>query len=124
MLIAKTRKSYNKYITTQMKKCFIYGNCQTRIIKDLLEKNENFTSTYQISDIRMVHLLTEKDIPQLQETVTSTDLFIHQNISDNYRGFEELGTNYLRSKTKANCQIVSVPVSYLAGYNPEPAQSR
>lgn len=102
-----------------MKKCFVYGNCQARIIKYFLERNENFTSIYQIIDLKIVHLLSQKDIVELEYLVANADLFIHQNISDNYKGIPQLGTNYLRGKTKATCQSISVPVSYFTGYNPE-----
>lgn len=102
-----------------MKKCFIYGNCQSRIIKNILEANEEFASKYQIFDLKIAHLLSHKDIVELEASATNADLFIHQKISDNYNGIPQLGTNYLRSKTKANCESISIPVSYFTGYNPE-----
>ena len=102
-----------------MKKCFIYGNCQTIHLKSSLAKKSEFTSIYETITIKRAHLLSQADIPDLEREVAAADLFIHQNVSDNYRGFPELGTNYLKSKLKSDCKVISFPVAYFTGYMPE-----
>ena len=102
-----------------MKKCFIYGNCQTIHLKNALAKKSEFTGIYETITTKRAHLLSQADIPDLEREVAAADLFIHHNVSDNYRGFPELGTNYLKSKLKSDCKVISLPVAYFTGYMPE-----
>ncbi len=102
-----------------MKKCLVYGNCQSMAIRDFLSKHPDFRSFYDLLDIKPVHLLTQDDIETLEQTIAETDLFIHQPISDNYKGIPQLSTSYLKSQSKASCTIVSFPVAYFTAYNPE-----
>ena len=102
-----------------MKKCLIYGNCQTRYLKKLLVKQPEFTDIYDNISEKKVHLISAAEIPDLEQEIAEVDLFIHQPVSDNYRGFSELGTNYLKSKLKPECRVISFPVAYFTGYMPE-----
>ncbi|MCC0175431.1 hypothetical protein I4641_00355 [Waterburya agarophytonicola K14] len=102
-----------------MKKYLIYGNCQTVIIKQLLEQNPEFNSTYEQIELKVVHLMSENDLDDLEKAVSETDIFVHQNISDNYKGIPQLGTNYLKTKLKTESKSISIPVSFFTGYNPE-----
>jgi Polysaccharide biosynthesis enzyme WcbI len=101
-----------------MKTCLIYGNCQIVAMKSLLLQNSQFTSCYQFLELDPVFLLTPDDAPHLKELVSNVDVFIHQPVSEQYKG-EALSTGYLRSLLKQEAKAISFPVSYFTGYNPE-----
>lgn len=101
------------------KKCLIYGNCQSVVVKSFLSRNPEFASQYCFIDIKPVHLLSEEDIPNLEKVIAEIDLFIHQPVSDNYKGIQQLSTRYLRSRLKSDSNVISFPVAYFTGYNPE-----
>lgn len=101
-----------------MKTCLVYGNCQIVAIKSLLLQNLEFSNIYRFVELNPVFLLTPEDAPHLKKLVSEIDLFIHQPVSAQYKG-KELSTDYLRSLVKENAQIISIPVSYFTGYNPE-----
>lgn len=102
-----------------MKKCLIYGNCQTAYIKNCLGQNSDFSSQYSQVFIKKVHRIKKEEIFDLEAIVSDIDLFIYQPVSDNYKKIPSLGTNYLKSLLKPDCKIISFPVAYFAGYQPE-----
>lgn len=102
-----------------MKSCLIYGNCQAAALRTYLQKNSAFASTYRVIDIKPVHLLTQEDIPYIDQVVSETDLLIYQPVSDNYKGIYQLSTRYLIDRLKPGCRQISFPVAYFTGYNPE-----
>jgi len=102
-----------------MRKCLIYGNCQADALKFHLKRIKPFTREFEIIEIKAVHLLNQNDVPYLLDQIQKTDLFVHQPISDNYKNIKELGSNYLKSMLKEECQVLSFPSIYFKGYNPE-----
>jgi hypothetical protein len=102
-----------------MKKCMIYGNCQAMAMKLFLSKYPAFSKEYVIIDIKPVHLLDKDDLPFLESATLSLDLFIHQPVSDNYKGMPQLSTKALINRLPGSCQVVSFPVAYFTGYHPE-----
>lgn len=102
-----------------MKKCLIYGNCQTAYIKKRLLQNPDFYKIYSQVFTQKVHRIKAEEIPDLETMVSEVDLFIHQIVSDNYRKMPSLGTNYLKSRLKPDCKVISFPVAYFTGYHPE-----
>lgn len=102
-----------------MKKCLVYGNCQAMALKGLLKQNPKFKKYYEIVDCKSVYLLNKEDLPNQELIISDVDLLIHQPVSDNYKGLYQLSTNYLKSKLKQNAKVVSFPVAYFTGYNPE-----
>ncbi|HEY9623077.1 MAG TPA: WcbI family polysaccharide biosynthesis putative acetyltransferase [Crinalium sp.] len=101
-----------------MKKCLLYGNCQVEPIKRCLEANPIFRSTYETLQLECFWL-TQEDVPRLEGCVQSIDLFIHQPISDNYKGIYQLSTRHLKSLLRPGSIAISIPVAYFTGYNPE-----
>jgi hypothetical protein len=63
--------------------------------------------------------LSELDIPRLEAYMPTVDLFIHQPVSDNYKGIYQLSTRYLKSLLKPQSIVISIPSAYFTGYNPE-----
>lgn len=102
-----------------MKKCLVYGNCQSMALKGLLKQNPQFNKHYEIVECPSVHLLTQDDLPNQELILSDVDLLIHQPVSDNYKGLYQLSTNYLKSKLKPKAKVISFPVAYFTGYNPE-----
>ena len=102
-----------------MKKCLIYGNCQTEYIKNRLIQNSDFSNIYSQVFTKKVHRIKPEEIPDLEAMISEVDLFIHQPVSDNYRKMPSLGTNYLKSQLKPDCKVISFPVAYFTGYYPE-----
>lgn len=101
------------------KKCIIYGNCQAEALKIFLPKQKKFEEEYDIISLKPVHLLDQNDIPIIIDYMKSIDLFIYQNISENYRGMPELGSEYLKNIMKSGAQKISFPSIYFKGFNPE-----
>ena len=102
-----------------MKKCLIYGNCQTAYIKKCLLENPEFSKIYEQVFTKKVHRIQPHEIPELEAMISEIDLFIHQTVSDNYRNMPSLGTAYLKSRLKPDCKVISFPVAYFTGYHPE-----
>jgi hypothetical protein len=102
-----------------MEKCLIYGNCQAMAIRNFLSKHPSFKSFYDVLEVKPVHLLTRNDVEFLERTIAEADLFIHQPISDNYKGIHQLSTNFIKKQLKSNCKVIAFPVAYFTGYNPE-----
>ena len=102
-----------------MKKCLIYGNCQTEYIENSLIENPDFSNIYSEIFSKKVHQIKQKDIPELETIISEIDLFIYQPVSDNYRKMTSLGTDYLKSRIKSDCIVISFPVAYFTGYHPE-----
>jgi Polysaccharide biosynthesis enzyme WcbI len=102
-----------------MKKCLVYGNCQAMAIKSFLSKHPDFVSMYEISEVKPVHLLTQEDVLTLEKTIAEIDLFIHQPVSDDYKGIHQLSSRYIKSQLKSSCKVLSFPVAYFTGYHPE-----
>lgn len=101
-----------------MKTCLIYGNCQIVAMKSLLSQNPRFTASYQFVELNPVFLLTSDDASYLEKLVSEVDVFIHQPVSEQYKG-KQLATTYLTSLLKEGAKAISFPVSYFTGYNPE-----
>jgi hypothetical protein len=101
-----------------MKKCFIYGNCQTKPIRDFLNMNSDFLSTYESSYLECF-LLSENDVPNLEKLASEADLFIYQPVSEDYKAIGRLSTHHLKTLLKRGCQVIAIPVAYFTGYNPE-----
>jgi hypothetical protein len=102
-----------------MKKCLVYGNCQSSVVRLYLHQHSEFAAHYELLDINPVHLLEEKDVSYLESIVRAIDLFIYQPVSSSYRGIPQLSTDYLKSLLKPTSQTISFPVAYFIGYNPE-----
>jgi hypothetical protein len=102
-----------------MKTCLLYGNCQSDALKIYLKNIDKFSQHYKILDFPAVHLLNHTNVTQLQKHCEKLDLLIHQPISDNYKNTPELSTNYIKSIIPSTCKIISFPVCYFNGYNPE-----
>lgn len=101
-----------------MKTCLIYGNCQIVALKKLLLQNPAFNDAYQFVELNPVFLLTPEDAPHLEKLVSQADIFIHQPVSEQYKG-KEISTDYLKTFVKETSQVISIPVAYFTGYNPE-----
>ncbi len=102
-----------------MKTCLLYGNCQSDALKIYLKNIAKFCQQYKILDLPAVHLLNQSHVKQLQKHCKKLDLLIHQPISDNYKNTPELSTNYIKSIIPSSCKVISFPVCYFNGYNPE-----
>ena len=102
-----------------MKKCLIYGNCQTQGLKKTLEKNADFTALYPFIEVLEVHLLTIEYLPYLEKLITEVDLFIYHKVKNGYKGVTQFGTNYLLGQLKENATAISLIGAYFSGYHPE-----
>jgi len=84
----------------------------------VLLHNPVFNDAYQFVELNPVFLLTPEDAPHLAKLVSRADVFIHQPVSEEYKG-KEISTDYLKSLVKKNSQVISIPVSCFTGYSPE-----
>jgi hypothetical protein len=88
-------------------------------LKGFLNQNPAFAQSYEILECKPVHLLSQDDLPNLNQMLPEVDLLIHQPVSDNYKGIPQLSSRYLRSQLKPSSQALSFSVAYFSGYNPE-----
>lgn len=100
------------------KKCLLYGNCQVNPLKKLLERHPDFYNNYEIITIQCFDLC-QGDISHLEKLVRKSDLFIHQIVSPTYKGTPEFSTNYLKSLVKPDTKVISFPVAFFTGYQPQ-----
>lgn len=105
-----------KFWRQKKKKIFIQANCQGQSIKFLLNKYDRFKEQFEVLNIKPVHLWTKSDEVDIFSKINACDIFIHQPISEN---FKEFSSENLKEKLKRNCKIISFPVLYFTGYNPE-----
>lgn len=101
-----------------MKNCLLYGNCQIEPLQDLLKSNINFANNYHFIDLDPVHLLTTRNVGDLEAKIAKTDLFIYQLVSDDYQGIEQFGTNYLCANLPSEAKSIAIPGAYFTGYHP------
>lgn len=101
-----------------MKKCLIYGNCQTEPVKRFLEMSPEFSVAYETTQLKCF-LLSPDDVPHLEKLASTADLFIYQPVSDFYREIPQLSTRHLKSLLPKHSRAISIPHAYFTGYNPE-----
>lgn len=104
-----------------MKKvALIYGNCQTEIIANMLEYNTEFARQYMLLRVPQVHLYrSDKQIEMLlysDEIMKLIDLFIFQNVREDNRYNERLGTNNIQKMLSESCRKLSIHNIYFDGY--------
>ncbi len=100
-------------------KCLIYGNCQTAALRALLSRYQPFDERFDIIELLPVQRLSSGDVPQLEAAVATTDVFLYQPVSDNYKGVPQLSTQSLLAHLPSHSQAISLPVAYFTGYHPE-----
>ncbi|WP_129709822.1 WcbI family polysaccharide biosynthesis putative acetyltransferase [Priestia megaterium] len=103
-----------------MKKiCIVYGNCQTRPIREYLMSSKSFNAIYTIVNIPPVHLCNRKTglDQQYLDTLSKCDLFIYQPVSEAFSYL--LSSNYILSKLPDKCISIKFPISYFTGYHPQ-----
>jgi hypothetical protein len=101
-----------------MKKYYIYGNCQARILSLALNESSKWRNEFELAkDILGIHLIKKKDILELHSMLKDIDLFIYQNVTNSFD--ERLTTEYIKTILKPSCQLISFPSAYFKGYNPE-----
>lgn len=103
-----------------MKLFSVYGNCQSHIISHLLQKSPKFSDIYLLKDIKPVQTIQEDEIEEILNKVSTVDLLIHQEISDNYR-LKTLSTKSVTKKLKDDAISIKFPSVYFDGYFPHNA---
>ena len=98
------------------KKVVILGNCQSPVLRIILEAHPEFSRQYEVIQLPPVHLLTDTHRSEVLKAVKSADVFLHQPISDAF-GF--YATDNLKKYLKKNAITCSFPVVFFSGYNPE-----
>lgn len=95
----------------------VYGNCQSGSIANTLNTVESFNKIYTYKMLKPVHTISEEEVYLAEKVFSSSDLLIHQIISDNYK-IPELATSFLMKKRKNNCLNITFPSLYFNGYAP------
>jgi Polysaccharide biosynthesis enzyme WcbI len=101
-----------------MKNLVIFTNCQGVGLVKMLFENSEFSSAYDFLRFRGVHLLTDKDIPEVVAKVEQADLFIYQPVSAIETRPIEFTSAFLLKKLKPTAQAISMPSIYFDGYFP------
>ena len=111
---------YLKEIKKSRKLALIYGNCQTEIIANMLEFNHDFDRRYVLLRVPQIHLFrNEEQIEQIfykNNIMQLVDLFIYQNVKENNRFCNRLGTNTLLKQFCNKCRKIPIHNIYFDGY--------
>lgn len=116
----KQLDEYFSYIKQKKKILCVYGNCQTKIIKDLLVFHEKVQTDYIVLNLPMVY--EYEDEQQIREILNigilwkSIDLFIYQKVKENNKFSIKLATNYILPKLNKQCQKVCISSIFFGGY--------
>jgi hypothetical protein len=98
----------------------IYGNCQVRPLSKILQCSTEFSLIYQEVFVAPLHLISQDEVDRFAKTIGNLDLFIHQPVSARlFQGTRLLGTERLLTCVRDSARVISFPVAYFTGYNPE-----
>lgn len=117
---AKSIIEYLKRIKYSKKLALIYGNCQTEIIANMLEYNNEFKEQYFLLRVPQVHLYKNEE--QIQEIfyknniMKLVDLFIYQNVKEDNRYCKKLGTDNILREVSNTCRKLPILNIYFDGY--------
>lgn len=98
-----------QYLLKQM--VLIYGNCHTRVIKECLQQNTEFSSQYVIYPWKPIQEIANPAYFK-SEVLDWCDIFIHQSIRKENRYGEDYSSDRIISKLNGNARIISIPNLY------------
>lgn len=114
---------YFNRIKETKKLALIYGNCQTEIIANMLEYNDEFNRQYVLLRVPQIHLYRdEKQIEHIfykNNIMQIIDLFIYQRVKENNRFHVMLGTDNILKQFNSNCRCLAIHNIYFDGYFPQ-----
>jgi hypothetical protein len=100
------------------KKFAVYGNCQATPISSLLLNNEQFKAQFELVKFpKPVYMLKDSDWPEIQELVSSIDLFIYQQVGNAFGA--TLSSDNLVANTKNSAICISYPSIFFNAYFPQ-----
>lgn len=116
-------KNVVNYLCEARKKkkiALIYGNCQTEILANMMEYNQEFHMQYILLRVPQVHLYRgEEQIEQIfyqSGIMQLLDLFIFQNVKSKNRFYARLGTDSLIKQLSGQCRKLPIHNIYFDGY--------
>ena len=87
---------------------YFYGNCHTKVLSWMLASNRKFNEKYKLIGFKSkshtwyAPNMNKIHRRKLESSLKDVDVFIHQKISNNYRG-EKWSSDYLKKQTNARC---------------------
>jgi hypothetical protein len=106
-----------------MKKKFtIYGNCQARVLAEILLTSNSFSQKYKYIPLKAVHEMTKDDIPTLRKILKKSDLIIYQIINESFKGGEVFATSNVLNFRKVKSALISFLSLYFNAYFPHFAE--
>lgn len=87
---------------------YFYGNCHTKVLSSMLASNRKFNEKYKLIGFKSRTLtwyapnMNRIHRRKLESSLKDVDVFIHQKISNNYRG-KKWSSDYLKKQTNARC---------------------
>lgn len=113
-------QEYLKTIKKEKKLALLFGNCQTEIIANMLEYNNDFSRQFVILRVPQIHLYRdEEQIEQIfyqNGIMQMVDLFIYQRVKGSNRFHARLGTDELQKQLSCDCHSVAIHNIYFDGY--------
>ncbi len=117
ILSKKLASKINPFKIHNKKKVFIQANCQSHVIRHIFQKISRLHESYEIIDIKPVHLWKEKDSKDIFNKVKECDIFLHQPIDE--KTFGIYGSNKIKQHLKKSALVISFPNLYFTGYHPQ-----
>lgn len=98
-----------------MKNIGFYGNCQAKVLSNLIKRIQYIKQNYQIIELKQVQKIKEEDIETLISSLKKIDILVYQKV----KGNSKKSTRFLLKYVKSDCQKICIPSCYFEGYNPE-----
>lgn len=99
---------------------FIYGNCQTEILANMMEYNKEFNERYILLRVPPIHLFRDEDqISQIfykNGIMQLVDLFIFQKVKLGNRFNPLLSTEQILTQVHKHCRKMPIHNIYFDGY--------
>ena len=91
---------------------YLYGNCHTKVLGWMLLANQKFTEKYELVGYKSgrrscptwyaPNMQIKRDLHRMIKNLKDVDIFIHQKISNNFRG-KHFSSDYLKQHTNGRC---------------------
>ncbi|MBR8829281.1 MAG: hypothetical protein DSM107014_15520 [Gomphosphaeria aponina SAG 52.96 = DSM 107014] len=96
----------------------VYGNCQANALARSLNLIPEFRKRYNWIPCKAVQNINKNEITSILDIISSLDLIIYQNVSENYYRMPELSTNKILGFLPNMAVKISIPSFYFNGYFP------
>ena len=110
-----------KFLCDRKKIACVFGNCQTRPLRELMSRHKPFADDYYVIKMPFVQDVNQKIRADgfNEVLLKKLDIFVTMNISVGNKYSEKVSTEYMTSKLAKRCRVVKIPNCYFTAYFPQ-----